>query len=212
MRDWWICCSDDDLERKHWSDTQGWRLKPSYPSCQPIWSRSSGKAFNKCVLTLICDLRWVRGSLSTLVLKRHANQEQMRYLLVTQSPPCFPASVDKATSQAASANSQVFISVHVAPILQMGHGNLISFIQGWELSSEPGCGSSMHNATVPLRGNSEQAQHSPETACQHSCQTKQQKNRARSKLFGQQRWRSKPKHYKRIELKTVCAVTSPIAP
>lgn len=82
------------------------------------------------MLTLICDLRWVRGPLSTLVLKRHANQEQMRYLLVTQSPPCFPASVDKATSQAASADSQVCISVHVAPILQMGHGNLISFIQG----------------------------------------------------------------------------------
>lgn len=81
------------------------------------------------VLTLICDLRWVRGLLRTYVLKRYTNQEQMCYRLVTQSPPCLTASVDKATSQTSSVNSQVCISVHVAPILQMGHGNLVSMIQ-----------------------------------------------------------------------------------
>lgn len=42
---------------------------------------------------------------------------------------------------------------------------------------------------------------SPETAHQHSCQTKQQKNRARSRLFSQQRRRSKQKQCKRIRLK-----------
>lgn len=53
----------------------------------------------------------------------------MPYYLVTQPPPCLTASVVKATSQASSVNSQVCISVHMAPILQMGHGNLISLIQ-----------------------------------------------------------------------------------
>lgn len=90
---------------------------------------SINDARRSLVLTLICDLRWVRGSLSTNALKRYTNQEQMHYYLVTQSPPCLTTSVVKATSQVSSVNSQVCISVHMAPILQMGHGNLISLIQ-----------------------------------------------------------------------------------
>lgn len=133
--------------------------KPSQPSCLSVWSRSWGRTSNEWCsqgTMVMTDLElWPQAGqriTQHICLNGSTSQEQMRCPQVTQSFPCHTASIHRAISQVSSLNSQACIGIHMAPILQMGCRNLISFIQGWDLPSKPGCRSSMHNATVPLRG------------------------------------------------------------
>lgn len=210
MRDWWICCSDDDLERKRCSDTQGWRLKPSYPPCQSIWSRSSGRAFNKCVLTLTCDLRWVRGSLSTCVLKRYANQEQMCSLLVTQPLLAFPLVLTRQP--------------HRRLLRTLGFAFVFTWLPFYRWGMELSKASSKDEHCRPNQAAGAwctMPQCLSEAAeCRHSTALRQLVNvlaKGNNKRTGQgasclasKDGGANQNITKRIELKTVCTVTSPI--
>lgn len=114
---------------------------------------------------------------------------------ISHAFPCHATNVDKAISPGSPLRSQVRLRGDMVPILQMGHGNRMGCTRGGELASKPSCGRSVRSATVPLGGSRAKVQRSPDTACQHSCQMKQQKNRARAKL-SPQTWRSKQKQYK----------------
>lgn len=125
--------------------------------------------------TLSCDLRWTRWISSAYLFRCDAQIKSSSIIpKVTQFFPCRATNIDKAMSHVISPSSPVCIRIDMVPILQMGHGNCISFIQGLEPPSTTGYRSSMHNATVPLRGGSVEAPHSSETAHQHACQTRQQ--------------------------------------